>query len=120
MALLKPVDHGSLEGSGRGPHLAIAGGYTEGGEPHVAHAGTQSTRSASPRKGKEPMAGVAGSSDRRVTGATPGDTGSTSLAGGSAHLQVLDGVPEDLAALLRSYEEVFPDALPRDFRRQGR
>ena len=34
------------------------------------------------------------------------------MAGGAAHLQVPDGVPDDLAALLRSYEDVFPDALP--------
>ena len=112
VALLKPVDHGSLEGSGRSPHLASDGGYTEGGEQHVAHAGTRSTGSAPSRKGKEPMSKVTGASDRGVTGATSGDTGSTSLAGGAAHLQVPDGVPDDLAALLRSYEDVFPDALP--------
>ena len=32
MALLKPVDHGSLDDSGRGPHLASVGGYTKGGD----------------------------------------------------------------------------------------
>ena len=30
VALLKPIDHGSLDDSGRGPHLASAGGYTVG------------------------------------------------------------------------------------------
>ena len=64
VALLKPVDHGSLEGSGRSPHLASDGGYTEGGEQHVAHAGTRSTGSAPSRKGKEPMSKVTGASDR--------------------------------------------------------
>ena len=58
------------------------------------------------------MTGVTGSGDRTVTSATSGDTGSTQVAGGSTHLQVPDGVPDDLAALLRSYEDVFPDALP--------
>ena len=47
-----------------------------------------------------------------VTDATSGDTGPTQLAGGSTHLQVLDGAPDDLAALLRSYEDVFLNALP--------
>ena len=112
VALLKPIDHGSLDDSGRGPHLASAGGYTEGGHPHVAHAGVRSTGSARAKGSKEPVTGVTGSGDRTVTGATPGDTGSTQVAGGSTHLQVPDGVPDDLAALLRSYEDVFPDALP--------
>ena len=31
---------------------------------------------------------------------------------GPKHLQVPDGVPNDLAEVLRSFSDVFPDALP--------
>jgi hypothetical protein len=108
VALLRPVDRDRLEDgsphlggagthhAGQGPRLASAGDHAESGGPHCGSAKGPTGKGAPPPR----QVGDAEVRPRNTRTAGP------------KRLEVPDGVPNDLAAVLRSFEDVFPDALP--------